>query len=61
MQQQADLALSLQEQLILSDDESDDDGEEGACGETLDEIYDDGKLKKTPGFPIFSLNLLTIS
>jgi hypothetical protein len=45
MQQQAVLAMSLQEQLILSDDESDDEGEDEACGGKLEEVYDDGKFK----------------
>jgi hypothetical protein len=45
MQQQAVLAMSLQEQLILSDDESDEEGEDEACGGKLDEVYDDGELK----------------
>lgn len=44
MQQQA-LVMSLQEQLILSDDESDEEGEDEACGGKLDEVYDDGKFK----------------
>lgn len=45
MQQQAVLAMSLQEQLILSDDESDEEGEDEACGGRLDEVYDDGKFR----------------
>lgn len=45
MQQQAVLAMSLQEQLIISDDEeSDEEGEDEACGGKIDEVYDDGKL-----------------
>lgn len=44
MQQQAVLAMSLQEQLILSDDESDEEGEDEACGGKLDEVYDDSKF-----------------
>jgi hypothetical protein len=45
MQQQAVLAMSLQEQLILSDDESDEEGEDEACGGKLEEVYDDGKFE----------------
>lgn len=42
MQQQAVLAMSLQEQLIISDDEeSDEEGEDEACGKH-EEAYDDG-------------------
>lgn len=43
MQQQAELAMSLQEQLIISDDEeSDEEGEDEACAGKHDEVYDDG-------------------
>lgn len=45
MQQQAVLAMSLQEQLIVSDDEeSDEEVEDEACGGKAEEVYDDGKL-----------------
>lgn len=44
MQQQAVLAMSIQEQLILSDDESDEEGEDEACGGKIDEVYDDGRF-----------------
>ena len=44
MQQQAVLAMSIQEQLILSDDESDEEGEDEACGGKIDEVYDDGNF-----------------
>lgn len=45
MQQQA-LAMSLQEQLILSDDEeSDEEGENEACGGVKEEAYDDGESR----------------
>lgn len=49
MQQQAVLAMSLQEQLVLSDDdESDEDGEDEACGGAArDEVYDDGEFNDT--------------
>lgn len=44
MQQQAVLAMNLQEHLVISDDEeSDDEGElEEACGGVKEEVYDDG-------------------
>lgn len=46
MQQQAVLAMSLQEQLILSDDEeSDEEGEDEACAMRNEDVYDDGKLQ----------------
>lgn len=45
MQQQAVLAMSLQEQLIISDDEeSDEEVEEEHCCGPRDELYDDGKF-----------------
>lgn len=44
--QQAVLAMSLQEELILSDDEeSDEEGGNEACGGTNEEVYDDGELQ----------------
>lgn len=47
MQQQAVLAMSLQEQLIISDDEeSDEEGEDEACGGKHEEAYDDGSYCK---------------
>lgn len=46
MQQQAVLAMSLQEQLIISDDEeSDEEVEEEACCGVRDEVYDDGEFE----------------
>jgi hypothetical protein len=43
MQHQAVLAMSLQEQLVISDDEeSDEEGEDDACGGVKEETYDDG-------------------
>lgn len=48
MQQQAVLAMSLQEQLILSDDEeSDEEGEDEACGVRNEEVYDDGESRSS--------------
>lgn len=41
------LAMSLQEQLIISDDEeSDEEGEDEACGGKHEEAYDDGTSMK---------------
>lgn len=52
MQQQAVLAMSLQEHLVISDDEeSDDEGElEEACGGVKEEVYDDG-MRQSGTFP----------
>lgn len=47
MQQQAVLAMSLQEQLVISDDEeSDEEGEDEACGCIKEDVYDDGKINE---------------
>jgi len=48
MQQHALLAMTLQEQLIISDEDDSDGDEEaeegGACGGIGDEVFDDGEL-----------------
>lgn len=48
MQQQALLETRLQEQLILSDDEeSDEEGEDEACGVRNEDVYDDGEFQSS--------------
>lgn len=44
MQQQAVLAMSFEQLMIPSDDEeSDEEGENEACGGIKEEVYDDGE------------------